>query len=229
MPACKAIRDAELRAICTTCASRVLASKSNIGADLRAPCGVRMVWWGFGALKTPRRASSLPTLQRRPDDRCRVTVHWTNTGQILDVYWTPRLQPDCTSTAKKLHLDCTEAALMLHLCCTGVADQGAAGSMPRHRTSGEKNDLAGVALRRSRICVDRTKSLKTRLRARNRFARIAQARRKALGPYLSITRNCLARNRVLVLAGVVAIARPLVDHIRSGRAHRSLARFDFHG
>jgi hypothetical protein len=37
---------------------------------------------------------------------------------------------DCTSTAKKLHLDCTEAALMLHLCCTGVADQGAAGSMP---------------------------------------------------------------------------------------------------
>src|SRR5437588_11668283 len=78
--------------------------------------------------------------------------------------------------------------------------------MPRHRTSGEKNDLAGVALRRSRICADRTKSLKTRLRARNRFARIAQARRKALGPYLSITRNCLARNRALVLAGVVAIA-----------------------
>jgi hypothetical protein len=34
---------------------------------------------------------------------------------------------------------------MLHLCCTGVADQGAAGSMPRRRTSGEKNDLAGVA------------------------------------------------------------------------------------
>src|SRR6266480_500947 len=85
--------------------------------------------------------------------------------------------------------------------------------MPRHRTSGEKNDLAGVALRHSRICVDRTKSLKTRLRARNRFARIAQARRKPLGPYLSITRNCLARNRVLVLAGVVAIARELVDRI----------------
>src|SRR5437588_11123624 len=85
--------------------------------------------------------------------------------------------------------------------------------MPRHGTSGEKNDLAGVALRRSRICADRTKSLKTRLRARNRFARIAQARRKGLGPYLSITRNCLARNRVLVLAGVVAIARELVDRI----------------
>src|SRR6266513_3682082 len=74
-------------------------------------------------------------------------------------------------------------------------------------------EAAGVALRRSRICVDRTKSLKTRVRARNRFARIAQARRKALGPYLSITRNCLARNRVLVLAGVVAIARELVDCI----------------
>ena len=102
---------------------------------------------------------------------------------------------------------------MLHLCCTGVADQGAAGSMPRDRTSGEKNDLAEVALRRARICVDRTKSLKTRLRARNRFARIAQARRKALGPYLSITRNCLARNRVLVLAGFVTIARQLVDRI----------------
>src|SRR6266480_7413872 len=101
--------------------------------------------------------------------------------------------------------------------------------MPRHRTSGEKNDVAGVALRRARICVDRTKSLKTRLRARNRFARIAQARRKALSTYLSITRNCLARNRVLVLAGVVAIARELVDRIRSGRAHRSLARFDFRG
>ena len=51
------------------------------------------------------------------------------------------------------------------------------------------------------------------LRARNRFARIAQARRKALGLYLSITRNCLARYRVLVLAGVVAIARALVDRI----------------
>src|SRR6266513_4950308 len=115
MPAWKTIRAAELRAICTTCASSVLASKSNIGADLRAPCGVRMVWWGFGALKTPRRASSLPTLQRR-----------------LPGYGpaTKGGQKDCTSTAKKLHLDCTEAALMLHLCCTGAADQGAAGSMP---------------------------------------------------------------------------------------------------
>src|SRR6266513_1093163 len=74
-------------------------------------------------------------------------------------------------------------------------------------------EAAGVALRRSRLCVVRTKSLKPRRRARNRFARIAQARRKALGPYLSITRNCLARNRVFVLAGVVAIARELVDRI----------------
>jgi len=29
---------------------------------LTAPLEVRMVWRGFGALKTPRRASSLPTL-----------------------------------------------------------------------------------------------------------------------------------------------------------------------
>ena len=91
-----------------------------------------MVWWGFGALKTPRRASSLPTLQRRPADRRRVTVHWTNTGQRLDVYWTPRLQPDCTSTAPRLHLCCTCAAQGLP-------------TRARHRRSGEKNDLAGVA------------------------------------------------------------------------------------
>jgi len=194
MPAKHSFRSIELRGSCLSCASGLLAAKVSRGAGLRASDGVRMVWWGFGALKTPRRASSLPTLQRRPPGYNPATK-----GR----------QKGCTSTAKKLHLDCTEAALMLHLCCTGVADQGAAGSMPRHRTSGEKNDLAGVALRRSRICVDRTKSLKTRLRARNRFARIAQARRKALGPYLSITRNCLARNRVLVLAGVVAIARQL--------------------
>src|SRR5437016_12929350 len=90
-----------------------------------------MVWWGFGALKTPERASSLPTLQRR--------LPGYNPA-------TKGRQRSCTSTAKKLHLDCTEAALMLHLCCTRAADQGAAGSMPtRHRRSGEKNDLAGVA------------------------------------------------------------------------------------
>src|SRR6266513_4892035 len=84
MPAWKTIRAAELRAICTTCASSVLASKSNIGADLRAPCGVRMVWWGFRALKTP---------EERPHCR-RFSVGWliyrdcSITGQILDRYWT---------------------------------------------------------------------------------------------------------------------------------------------
>src|SRR6266513_1240060 len=127
MPAKHSFRSIELRGSCLSCASGLLAAKVSCGAGLRASDGVRMVWWGFGALKTPRRASSLPTLQRRPPDRRRVTVHWTNTGQRLDVYWTPRLQPDCTSTAKKLHLDCTEAALMLHLCCTGAHRPGCGG------------------------------------------------------------------------------------------------------
>ena len=67
-------------------------------------------------------------------------------GRLATIRLQKGRQKDCTSTAKKLHLDCTEAALMLHLCCTRAADQGAAGSMPtRHRRSGEKNDLAGVA------------------------------------------------------------------------------------
>jgi hypothetical protein len=35
---------------------RPLARNFNGGADLGAPMGVRMVWWGFRALKTPERA-----------------------------------------------------------------------------------------------------------------------------------------------------------------------------
>jgi len=46
---------------------------------------------GSSGVKDARRASSMPTLSRRPADRCRVTVHWTNAGQRLDVYWTSRL------------------------------------------------------------------------------------------------------------------------------------------
>ena len=46
----------ELRAICASCVNRLLAANSNCGADLRAPVEVRMVWWGFRALKTPERA-----------------------------------------------------------------------------------------------------------------------------------------------------------------------------
>src|SRR5207302_8808197 len=106
MPACKAIRDAELRAICTTCASRVLASKSNIGADLRAPCGVRMVWWGFRALKTP---------EERPHRR-RFSV-----GSLI-------LHFDCIHAANLLHFCCTNAATevrstaqMLQKYCTSTA------------------------------------------------------------------------------------------------------------
>src|SRR6266513_3105274 len=127
MPACKAIRGAELRAICPTCASSVLASKSNIGAHLRAPCGVRMVWWGFGALKTPRRASSLPTLL--------ASAAWLQSGYKRE---TEGLHFDCKKAALALHRGCTNAALMLHLCCTGAADQGAAGSMPADRAAQEE-------------------------------------------------------------------------------------------
>src|SRR6266480_3492718 len=95
MPACKAIRAAELRAICTTCASSVLASKSNIGADLRAPCGVRMVWWGFRALKTPEES-----LHRR-----RFSV-----GSLI-------LHFDCIHAANLLHFCCTNPAEILHIDC----------------------------------------------------------------------------------------------------------------
>src|SRR5437588_8736824 len=88
MPACKAIRDAELRAICTTCASSVLASKSNIGADLRAPCGVRMVWWGFRALKTPEERL-----------HCR------------------RFSVGCKSSANRVHLQCRPDAVQWQARC----------------------------------------------------------------------------------------------------------------
>lgn len=89
-----------LIACCTTCASRMLARKSKRGADLRAPKGVRMVWWGFRALKTPERAFSLPTRSRvglltprRGASAVQTVCNWTNTGQILDVCWTKTGHP----------------------------------------------------------------------------------------------------------------------------------------
>ena len=44
---------------------QLLAANLRCGADLGAPKEVRMVWWGFRALKTPERAFSLPTRSRR--------------------------------------------------------------------------------------------------------------------------------------------------------------------
>lgn len=55
----------ELHAICVNCVIGLLAANFKRGADLGAPVEVRMVWWGFRALKTPEERSSLPTLQRR--------------------------------------------------------------------------------------------------------------------------------------------------------------------
>jgi hypothetical protein len=46
----------ELRVSRARCASLTLARDLRRDADLRAPEGVRMVWWGFRALKTPERA-----------------------------------------------------------------------------------------------------------------------------------------------------------------------------
>lgn len=72
----------EVQEICI----RPLARNLNGDADLRAPKGVRIVWWGFRALKTPEERShrrrfsvgSLPCLG-----------HQLNaiTGQILDKDW----------------------------------------------------------------------------------------------------------------------------------------------
>jgi hypothetical protein len=56
-----------------------------------------MVWWGLRALKTPEERPRCRRSQRRPSHRRRVTVHWTNTGQRLDVYWTTRRHFDCFS------------------------------------------------------------------------------------------------------------------------------------
>ena len=98
-----------LIACCTTCASRMLARKSKRGADLRAPKGVRLVWWGFRALKMPERTSSSPTLQRRLTGlrpySWLLDKHWTDTGQTLDNYCAnavQRLCIWCASTGQRL-------------------------------------------------------------------------------------------------------------------------------
>jgi hypothetical protein len=65
MQAKHSLRFIALHSNCPSCASGLLAANVSRGVGLGASDGVRMVWWGFRALKTPERASSLPTLQRR--------------------------------------------------------------------------------------------------------------------------------------------------------------------
>src|SRR5207302_6537058 len=103
MPAKHSFRSIELRGRCLSCASGLLAAKVSCGAGLDASDGVRMVWWGFGELKTPRRASSLPTLQRRlpgynPATKGRQSGYKRETDRTA-----LRLQKSCTWTAPRLH------------------------------------------------------------------------------------------------------------------------------
>src|SRR6266513_2500135 len=75
------------------------------GAGLRASDGARMVRRGFRALKTPERASSLPTLQRRLTDAAlRMHSYCGNTATETDL-----LQKSCRNTAYRLHLSCVSA------------------------------------------------------------------------------------------------------------------------
>src|SRR6266480_4176784 len=106
MQAKHSFRSIELRGSCLSCASGLLAAKVSRGAGLRASDGVRMVWWGFGALKTPRRASSLPTLQRRLPE--------LPSGYKRE---TEGLHFDYKKAALGLHRGCTNAALVLHRGC----------------------------------------------------------------------------------------------------------------
>src|SRR5438270_11055902 len=98
MPAKDSFPSMGLRVSCLTCASGLLAAKVSRGAGLRASDGVRMVWRGFRALKTPERASYLPTLQRRlPDAALRLHSSCIPTAEIL------QLRPTyCTNPAEIL-------------------------------------------------------------------------------------------------------------------------------
>src|SRR5437016_10980122 len=98
MQAKHSFRAIELRGSCLTCASRLLAAKVSRGAGLRASDGVRMVRWGFRALKTPEES-----LHRR-----RFSV-----GSRM-------LHFDCIHAANPLHFCCTNAATeadLLHKSC----------------------------------------------------------------------------------------------------------------
>jgi len=100
-------------------ASKAFLSLHEVARELPSLCqrpagskseprrGVRMVRGGFGALKTPRRASSLPTLQRR--------LPGLPSGYKRE---TEGLHFDCKKAALGLHRGCTNAALVLHRGCT---------------------------------------------------------------------------------------------------------------
>src|SRR6266513_1492908 len=131
MPAKHSFRSIELRGSCLSCASGLLAAKVSRGAGLGASDGVRMVWWGFRALKTPEER-----LHRRRFSVGRHTIArirrsmdkpWTNTGQTLCIYGanlehllsrtqdgyklkTRRLQKDCMSTARGQHFESKRTA-----------------------------------------------------------------------------------------------------------------------
>src|SRR6266480_754398 len=95
MQAKHSFRSIELRGSCLSCASGLLAAKVSRGAGLRASHGVRMVWWGFRALKTPEES-----LHRR-----RFSV-----GSLI-------LHFDCIHAANLLHFCCTNPAEILHIDC----------------------------------------------------------------------------------------------------------------
>src|SRR5205807_2515111 len=71
---------------------------------LTAPVEVRMVRWGFRALKTPERASYSPTLQRRLRLECKPSAKPTQTQtrpsavqrHLLDKTWTDSVRNECS-------------------------------------------------------------------------------------------------------------------------------------
>src|SRR5438105_15570379 len=102
MPAKHSFRSMELRGSCLSCASGLLAAKVSRGAGLRASDGVRMVRWGFRALKTPEE---------------RLHCRRFSVGSL-----TPHF--DCIHAANLLHFCCTNAATevdRLHKCCRNTA------------------------------------------------------------------------------------------------------------
>ena len=83
---------------------QLLAANLRCGADLGAPVEVRMVWWGFRALKTP---------EERPNCR-RFSVGGISVvkpaqeqskpnaiqGQLRDKTWTDSVRNECSSRAQ---------------------------------------------------------------------------------------------------------------------------------
>src|SRR2546428_8596508 len=106
-------------------------TKFQEGRGLTRPQGGAYGVVGFSGVKDARRASSSPTLQRRPAHHARIRRSmdkpWTNTGQTLCIYGanlehllsrtqdgyklkTRRLQKDCMSTARGQHFESKRTA-----------------------------------------------------------------------------------------------------------------------